>query len=140
MNEEIYVYEAIDAEPAITEAEVKTRIASGEYRKVTWEDDGRIGDGYFVQVGERGMLGIAMIPVLDNQGNLRHQGVAIQANPLDEDHRDATIEAELGKIIDDFGTAPDGIIRLFTGAIHIESGEGEDKLFVDGGKAVRART
>lgn len=137
MSEDIYVYEAIDVEPLITEAEVESKIAGGEYQKVTWEDDGRMGDGYFVKVGERGMIGIAMIPELDEDGRLSHQGVAIQANPLDEDHRDTTIAAELRKIVDDFGTAPDGAPRRFERAIYVEKADEEYTVSVRDGEVIR---
>ena len=138
MSEDIYVYESIDIEPAVTEAEVESKIAAGEYQKVTWEEDGRIGDGYFVKVGAQGMIGIAMIPEVDENGDLLHRGAAVQANPLDVDHRDTTIEAELRKIVNDFGTAPDGTARRFERAIFIQKGDIEDKVSVEGGQVVRA--
>lgn len=136
MSEDIYVYEAIDVEPAITEAEVEAKIASGKYRKVTWED-GRVGDGYFVKVGEDGMIGLAMNPEIGEDGALRHRGIAVQANPLEENHRDDTIEAELRKIVEDFGTAPDGVVRLFEGAVYIQKDDAEFKVYVDGHEVVR---
>lgn len=139
MSEDIYVFEAIDVEPAITETEVQARITTGEYQEITWEDDGRIGDGYFVKVGEHGIIGIAMIPDTDENGKLRHRGVGVQANPLDEYHQDSTIEADLHKIVDDFGTAPDGTIRRFERAIHIEKGNSEHKIFVRDGQIIRER-
>ncbi|SDE55443.1 hypothetical protein [Glycomyces harbinensis] len=137
MSEDIYVFEAILLKPAITEAEIEVRIRAGEYQKVTWEDDGRIGDGYFVKVGEHGMIGIAMSPVLDENGKHRHRGIAVEANPLEEDHRDSTIEVELRKIVDDFGSTPDGTPRRFERAVYIEKGDVEFKVFVSGSEIVR---
>ncbi|MCH7229894.1 hypothetical protein L0U85_03330 [Glycomyces sp. L485] len=137
MSEDIYVYEAIDVEPAITEAEVEAKIADGEYRKVTWADDGRIGDGYFVKVGENGMIGIAMIPDLDANGRPCHRGIAVQADPLAEEHRDTEIEAELRNIVTDFGTAPDGTARRFEQTLYVQRPDGEYKVFVRDGAVVR---
>lgn len=137
MSEDIYVYEAITVEPAITEAEAEAKIADGEYRKLTWEDDGRIGDGYFVKVGEHGMIGIAMIPDLDANGRPCHRGIAVQADPLAEEHRDTAIEAELRKIVADFGTAPDGTSRHFERAVYVQRPKGEYKVFVRDGAVVR---
>ncbi|MCD0443962.1 hypothetical protein LO763_10035 [Glycomyces sp. A-F 0318] len=139
MSEDVYVYEAISVNPPITEAEVGAGIASGDYQKVAWEDDGRTGDGYFVKVGVRGMIGVAMVPELDENGTLRHRGVAIEANPLDADHRDSTIEAELRRIVADFGAAPDGTLRIFERAIYIEKSGVEDKVFVREGEVIRTR-
>lgn len=83
------------------------------------------------------MIGIAMIPELDAGGRLRHRGVSIQANPLDEDHRDTTINAELRKIVDDFGTAPDGTPRRFERGIYVEKADEEYKVFVHDGEVIR---
>lgn len=139
MSPDIYVFEAISVEPAVSESELQARIEAGEYQVVTWEDDGRIGDGYFVRVGKDGMIGLAMSPELGEDGMVRHRGVAVQANPLDENHRDATIEAELRKIVDDFGTAPDGTVRHFKKAIYVEKDDTEYKVFVEGVAVVRQR-
>jgi hypothetical protein len=137
MSDETYVYEAIRVKPAITEPEVTARIEAGEYQKVTWEDDGRTGDGYFVKVGDHGIIGIAMAPELDENGKPLHRGIAVEANPLEEDHRDSTIEADLRKIVDDFGTTPDGDPRCFERAVYIEKADLEFKVFVRGSEIVR---
>ncbi|WP_205326729.1 hypothetical protein [Glycomyces sp. YM15] len=139
MSEDIYVFEAIDVDPPVSEAEVKAQIAVGKYQKVTWEDDGRIGDGYFVKVGESGEIGLAMTPKLGEDGVLRHRGICVQGNPLDEAKRDSTIEAELREILADFGTAPDGTPRSFGSAIYIQKDDVEYKVSVEEGRVVRVR-
>jgi hypothetical protein len=137
VSEDIYVFEAIDVKPAVTETEVEAKIAVGKYQKVVWEDDGRIGDGYFVKVGESGVIGLAMTPNLGEDGVLRHRGICIQSNPLDEAHRDSTIEDELREILADFGIAPDGTVRTFGGAIYIQKDDVEYKVSVEEGLVVR---
>jgi hypothetical protein len=139
VSEDVYVFEAINIEPAVTEAEVEAKIAVGKYQKVTWEDDSRIGDGYFVKVGENGMIGLAMAPQVDEEGVLRYRGISVEANPLDEGHRDSTLEAELRQIVADFGVAPDGTPRTFRGAIYIQKGDSESKISVEEGRVVRVR-
>jgi hypothetical protein len=139
VSEDIYVFEAIDIKPAVTEAEVDAKIAVGKYQKVTWENDGRIGDGYFVKVGESGMIGLAMTPKVDEDGVLRHWGICIQGNPLDENHQDSTIEADLREIVADFGIAPDGSPRSFGSAIYIQKDDLEFKVSVEEGRVVRVR-
>ncbi|MFG3342371.1 hypothetical protein [Glycomyces sp. NPDC048151] len=136
---DVYVFEAIDIEPPVTEPEVEAKIDAGKYQKVTWGDDGRIGDGYFVKVGEDGTIGLAMTPKVDEDGVLRHRGICVQGNPLDEDHRDSTIEAELREIVADFGIAPDGSPRSFGSAIYIQKDDLEFKVSVEEGRVVRAQ-
>lgn len=140
MSEDICVYGAIDVNPAITESETEAKAADGEYRKVSWGDDGRVGDGYFVRVGEHGMLGIAMTPELDGEGGLRHRGTVVQADPLAEMHRATAIEAELRTIAADFGTAPDGSRRRFEQAVYIRGSDGVYKVFVRDGAIILANT
>jgi hypothetical protein len=139
MSENIHVFEAISIAPAVTESEVEAKIAAGKYQRVTWEDDGRTGDGYFAKVGEDGMIGLAMVPEVDEDGLLRYRGVSVEVNPLDEDHRDATIEAELREILADFGTAPDGTPRSFGSAIYIQKDDVEHRVSVEEGHVVRVR-
>ncbi|WP_158630391.1 hypothetical protein [Glycomyces terrestris] len=43
----------------MTEVEVETMISAGKYQKVTGQQ-GRIGDCYFVKVGDSGVIGLAM--------------------------------------------------------------------------------
>ncbi|NUQ87037.1 MAG: hypothetical protein HOQ43_01030 [Glycomyces artemisiae] len=139
MSEDIYVFEAIDIDPPVTEAEVEAKIAVGAYEKVTWEDTGRIGDGYFAKVGESGVIGLAMSPEVDEGGALSHRGICVQVNPVDEGYGDSTIENELREIIVDIGTAPDGTSRSFERAIYIQKSEVESKVFVEDGRVVRVQ-
>jgi hypothetical protein len=138
VSEDIYVFEAIDIEPPVTEAEVEAMVAAGKYQKVTWEDKGRIGDGYFAKVGADGVIGLAMSPKSDEDGTVSHRGTCVQVNPVDEDYGDATIESELREIVADFGTAPDGTPRSFEQAIYIQKGDTEYyKVFVEEGRVIR---
>lgn len=135
-SDDVYVYEAIDVEPPISEAELAAKIASGEYIKVTWEDP-RLGDGYFAKVGETGTIGVAVISVRGDGGAPLNQGIAIQANPVDEGHRDSSLEDQLRKIITDFAIAPGGVKRMFDRALCIEKPEGEERLVVRDGSPTR---
>lgn len=138
MGPDVYVYEAIDVEPPISEAELEAKLTSAEYRKITW-DDPRLGEGYFVQVGSSGMLGIAVVPTPTDDGQVIAQGVAIQVNPLLEHHLDEALEGELRKILADFGVSPGGIKRLFGRSLHIEKPDGEDRIVVRDGDVVRMK-
>lgn len=136
MSGEVYVYEAISIEPPIEESEAAVKVAAGAYTKVVW-DDPRIGEGYFLRVGATGLIGICFVPVAAEDGSAAELGVAVQADPLAEEHRDATIESELQAVLSDFGTAPGGVKRLFDGALYIERPDGEEKIVVRGGEPVR---
>lgn len=136
MND-IYVFEAIDVIPPISEEELETALDAGRYAKVTWEDP-RIGDGYFAQVA-KGTIGLAMFPRLDDAQGLIHEGVTIEANPVAEDHHDSGLEEELQQILEDFGTAPDGSARRFDRGIYIENGEEVYKMVITDGRPLRSR-
>jgi hypothetical protein len=136
MNDDTYIYEAIDIVPPVTEAEIQARLATGDYQKVTWEDQRRIGDGYFARVGEGGMIGLAMYPVADAD-ETHYEGIAIQVNPLEDKHQDATIEAELRKMVEDFGSSPDGSPRQFGRFLCVEKNDREYRVFVRDGEVVR---
>jgi len=136
MSDDVYIYEAIDIVPPVGEEEIASKLADGEYTKVTW-DDPRIGEGYFARVGGDGMIGIGFIPVISDDGEVFKRGVAVQVSPIDERHRDETLEAELRKIIADFGATPSGVRRVFDRALHIEKTGGEEILLVRDGEPLR---
>lgn len=139
MSSEVFIYEAIDIEPPVSEAELAPKLDSGEYRKVTW-DDPRMGEGYFVRVSDHGSIGIAVVPAYLDSGELVNQGLAIQANPVAEDHFDMTVDADIRKIVADFGIAPSGIRRVFNNALHIEKDGGQEMIVVRDNGPVRVKS
>lgn len=72
-------------------------------------------------------------------GEVRHHsGVAIEPAPWEQSAR--TLTEDVGRIVRQFATAPDGTVRTFTGFLHVVWGHGESiyRVHVVAGEAVEA--
>jgi predicted RNA-binding protein with TRAM domain len=138
MTDDVYIYGAITVDPPITERELAPKIAAGEYRAVTWEDDGRMGDGYFVTTAPHlgdGLIGIGFTEVPDGNGAPVHVGRYLGVDPTRADHH-RDVEDAITTIVTDFATAPDGQPRTFSGALCIETGDQDQHVAIIPGSTV----